>query len=226
MPDYRDFDTLKSLTKIRGTLINHTPLRVGTGREAPLEATVDIAVFRVGEVPCIPGSSLKGVLRTAAETLARSFGITPHPPWDLPEAEKKGDFCEICGIFGNQELMSHIKVYDAYPQGEAQIFVKPGVAIDRNFGSVAHGPFFEELVAPGCKWNFRVDIINIPVFEESTDKRGKILETLFRMFTTTGLHVGARSTVGSGLTVLEDMNYATYILTEKGLVLKKEGRVQ
>ncbi|MEM0359004.1 MAG: RAMP superfamily CRISPR-associated protein [Candidatus Hadarchaeales archaeon] len=226
MPDYRDFDKLKSLTKIRGILINHTPLRVGTGREASLEAAVDIAVFRVGEVACIPGSSLKGVLRATAEILAPSFGITPHPPWDLPKAEKEGDFCEICGIFGNQELMSHIKVYDAYPQGEAPIFVKPGVAIDRNFGSVAHGPFFEELVVPGCRWDFRVDIINIPVFEENTDKRGKILETLFRMFRTTGLHVGARSTVGSGLTVLEDLNYATYTLTEKGFVLKKEGRVQ
>jgi len=226
VPDYRDFDTLKSLTKIRGILVNHTPLRVGMGREEPLEAAVDIAVFRVGGVPCIPGSSLKGVLRTTAETLASSFGITPHPPWDLPEAEKKGDFCEICGIFGNQELMSHIKVYDVYPQGEAQIFVKPRVAIDRNFGSVAHGPFFEELVVPGCRWDFRVDIINIPIFEGNADKRGKILETLFRMFRTTGLHVGAGNTVGYGLTVLEDLNYATYILTEKGLILKKEGRVQ
>ncbi|MEM2618277.1 MAG: RAMP superfamily CRISPR-associated protein [Candidatus Hadarchaeales archaeon] len=226
MPDYRDFDTLKSLTKITGTLVNRTPLRVGTGREAPLEAAVDMAVFRVGGVPCIPGSSLKGVLRTAAETLAPAFGITPHSPWVLPEPEKNGDFCEICGIFGNQQLMGHLKVHDAYPLGEAPTFIKPGVAIDRNFGSVEHGPFWEEFVVPGCKWKFQVEILNIRVFEEGADKRGKILEKVFNIFRTTGLHVGARSTVGAGLTVLEDASWVTYALTERGFIKEKEGKLQ
>jgi CRISPR-associated RAMP protein (TIGR02581 family) len=65
---------------LEGYLVNRGPLRVGTGREPPLGSAVDLAVIRVrlgGRlVPYIPGSSLKGVFRSAAVQLARLKGLS------------------------------------------------------------------------------------------------------------------------------------------------------
>jgi len=60
-------------TIIEGELVSEGPLRIGVGREPPLESIVDLAVIRIrhqGEIkPYIPGSSLKGVFRTNAGLL-------------------------------------------------------------------------------------------------------------------------------------------------------------
>ena len=65
---------------LEGYLVNRGPLRVGTGREPPLGSAVDLAVIRVrlgGRlVPYIPGSSLKGVFRSATVQLARLKGLS------------------------------------------------------------------------------------------------------------------------------------------------------
>jgi CRISPR-associated RAMP protein (TIGR02581 family) len=65
---------------ISGWLVNVGPLRVGSGREAPLGSSVDLAVIRIRigdkSVPYIPGSSLKGVYRTVATQLAKSKGLS------------------------------------------------------------------------------------------------------------------------------------------------------
>jgi len=66
-------------TLIEGYLENVEPLRVGVGREPPLGAIVDLAVIRINyrgaSIPYIPGSSLKGVFRSAATTLASHKGL-------------------------------------------------------------------------------------------------------------------------------------------------------
>jgi CRISPR-associated RAMP protein (TIGR02581 family) len=65
---------------LEGYLVNEAPLRIGVGREAPLGSAVDLAVIRIklGEktVPYIPGSSLKGVFRSAAVQLAKLKGLS------------------------------------------------------------------------------------------------------------------------------------------------------
>lgn len=64
---------------LKGWLVNVGPLRVGSGRETLLGSPVDLAVLRVKiggrSAPYIPGSSLKGVFRTAATQLARMKGL-------------------------------------------------------------------------------------------------------------------------------------------------------
>ncbi|NHW44188.1 MAG: CRISPR-associated RAMP protein [Candidatus Verstraetearchaeota archaeon] len=65
---------------LEGYLVNETPLRIGVGREAPLGSAVDLAVIRIKlgkkTVPYIPGSSLKGVFRSAAVQLAKLKGLS------------------------------------------------------------------------------------------------------------------------------------------------------
>lgn len=66
-------------TIFEGYITNIEPLRIGSGREPPLEAPVDLAVLRIRykgiDVPYIPGSSIKGVFRSYATLLAKHSGL-------------------------------------------------------------------------------------------------------------------------------------------------------
>lgn len=63
-----------------GYILNTEPIRIGSGREPPLGAPVDLAVLRIeyngAEIPYIPGSSLKGVFRNYATLLAKYSGLS------------------------------------------------------------------------------------------------------------------------------------------------------
>lgn len=214
---YKDFDLIRLITRIEGILVNETPLRIGVGREPPLGAAVDTAVYRVNGKPCIPGSSLKGVCRSLAESIAISKGLPVHSPWDK-EAEqeaKSGKFCPICGIFGSTELASHIRIYDAYPEDEARTFTKTGVSIDRDFGAARPGLLFtEELVVPNTVWSFRMDVLNIKFLPEpdKDDTRADILRKLLDYLLEMGISVGARKGVGCGLVKLKKAKWFVYFL--------------
>jgi CRISPR-associated RAMP protein (TIGR02581 family) len=60
--------------EVTGTIITDAPLHIGSGRKPLLSSTVDLAVLRINilgkNVPYIPGSSLKGIFRSAAFSLA------------------------------------------------------------------------------------------------------------------------------------------------------------
>ena len=231
--DYRDLDRLKSLTRITGTLVNETPMRIGVGRETPsIGASVDVAVFRVNGEPCIPGSSLKGLFRSFVEILAINRGLDVHPIFGseaqkkIEEEAKSGEFCEVCGIFGNTELASHIRVFDSYPKGEARTFIKAGVGINRELQGAQPGMLYtEELVLPGTNWTFRADIYNIDVFPESSDVRGELLRELFGVLKNHGLQVGARRTVGYGLIKLKDARAEVFTVENGRLIKKWEGEL-
>ncbi|MBO3842807.1 MAG: CRISPR-associated RAMP protein [Candidatus Brockarchaeota archaeon] len=231
--NYKDFDLIKLITRIEGELTNETPLRIGVGREPPLGAPVDIAVYRVDGKPCIPGSSLKGVFRSLAESIAASKGIHVHSPWDKEEVErevKSGSFCPICGIFGSTELASHIRIYDAYPKDDsARTFTKTGVSIDREFSAARPGLLFtEELVVPNVVWSFRMDVLNIRFLPEPDDgdPRAGLLKSLLDYLLKMGISVGARKSVGSGLVKLRQAMWFIYSL-EGGEVKKvSEGSLE
>lgn len=216
---YKDFDLIKLITRIEGELVNESPLRIGVGREPPLGAPVDIAVYRVDGKPCIPGSSLKGVLRSLAESLAASKGIRVHSPWDFEEMEREaesGTFCPICGIFGSTELASHVRIYDANPKdGLARTFVRTGVSIDREFGAARPGLLFtEELVVPNVTWLFRMDVLNIKFLPkpDGEDPRATLLRSLLDYLLEMGVSVGARKSVGCGLLRLRQAKWTVYSL--------------
>jgi len=79
-----------------------------------------------------------------------------HDPWDFEAAEKEagiGSYCLICGIFGGTRLASKVRVYDAYPDREAPMFVKTRVGINRNFRGLQPGILYtEEQMAPLVRW--------------------------------------------------------------------------
>ena len=159
-------------TVIEGELVNEAPLRIGAGREPPLEATVDLALIRIryqGEVkPYIPGSSLKGVFRTNAgqllsmkdpkikpcDGLTRStcvdrddLGVFIEKMLREGRAEEamKSFFekaCLLCKVFGAPQYAGRVSFSDAYPIQPYTIGTRTGISIDRKTGSVYKGAFY------------------------------------------------------------------------------------
>jgi len=231
---YDDLDKLEVLTIIKGLLINESPLRVGVGREPPLGSAVDTAVLRVRFAddnlkPFIPGSSLKGALRSLSEAIVRARGEPVHSPWDYSKAEEEArnsNFCLICGLFGSTELASHVRIYDAYPVEEAPTFIKTGVGLNREFRGAQPGILYtEEFVIPGVRWRFRMDVLNVYVFPEPRDERGNLLRQVIDLLSKGLVQVGARKTVGYGLIRLEKARYEVYEVKEGLLAKTAEGDV-
>ena len=237
MPHYDDLDRLEVLTVITGRLVNETPLRIGVGRESPLGSGIDSTPITIRfadgrPVPYIPGSSIKGVLRGLAEAMLRAKGEEVHSPWDfgekgkIEEEARNGNYCIICGTFGSTKLASHVRVYDAYPETDALTFVKTSVGINREFRGAHPGILYtERQVVPYVRWSFRMDVINIRVFPEPQDERGKLLRSLIGMLVDGMVQVGARRTLGYGRLRLEKGSYRVYEVEEGRLVKKAEGDV-
>lgn len=187
------------------------------GREGELGSAVDLSVYREADVPCIPGSSLKGVFRSYLEVLDKA----PHDPWS-----SKRELCEcnICKIFGNTTLASHVRVYDAYAKDGYGFLYKSSVSIDRGFGAQRPGLLFtEEFVAPGCEWCFKMDIINIDFPSLNKDGRVRLLQSLFDALKNGRLCVGARVSVGSGTIRLKDGFWRRYEISDGRIAKKNEG---
>ncbi|NHV98444.1 MAG: CRISPR-associated RAMP protein [Thaumarchaeota archaeon] len=84
-------------TVVEGYLTNSSPLRIGSGREPPLGAVVDLAVLRIPYkdefLPYIPGSSIKGIFRSYTSSMAKSAkldvctGLAKETCMDLKQIE-------------------------------------------------------------------------------------------------------------------------------------------
>lgn len=155
------------------------PLLVKSGREARADPTlVDMNFVRTHhpgyEKPTvfIPGSSLKGTMRSYTERILRTvLGEGPDTccnPFDEqsfcgkrlendegPSAKRYRESCPACRIFGNTALAGRLSITDAYPPTELleetnATEQRDGVAIDRLLGGVAVGPFTLEVVTRGA----------------------------------------------------------------------------
>lgn len=125
------------------------------------------------EEPYLPGSSLKGVLRSRCEQLAATFG-DPDEVCNILDQEGKSsgrlsctkvvenvaDFqeryrtaCPICKLFGCGGLASRLAVSDAYLVGRLQsdsFTTRSGVGINRQRGAAESGAlFFYEALQKG-----------------------------------------------------------------------------
>lgn len=165
------------------TIIPDSPILIKSGLEGADPTKSDmtfVETFHKG-YPTIylPGSSLKGAIRTHAERIVRTVG---HPGYDkpnnpkliwasdplddkkleekyhylyktpqtddslkeklpAPEIYKESSFTDQ--IFGSTFIASRLRIEDAYHDTTQPLRIEQrnGVAIDRVFGSVAHGPF-------------------------------------------------------------------------------------
>lgn len=165
MRDAGRFGVLRNVVELQLAIRADGPLLI-RGPDSFVPDAPDMAFIRTpwkGEaVPFLPGSSLKGVLRTGAEMLLQGAGVAVCSPTDHRTRGGCGE-CPACLAFGSAKRgASVILVGDGMPwppeaddeerrQGvaavERQRTVRTGVAIDRQRGSVAVGPFDMEVLA-------------------------------------------------------------------------------
>ncbi|MDZ7373983.1 MAG: CRISPR-associated RAMP protein Csx7 [candidate division KSB1 bacterium] len=140
------WDTFSNQLLIRGELVATTALRIGSGVEALDPAGADLPVIRdsLGR-PFIPGSSLRGVLRSHVERIVRSLEPSPgqgqgacdpvtenawcirgeHMEEFRKQEQSKGPgglaelvwkrSCRVCRVFGSPWLASRVRITDLYP---------------------------------------------------------------------------------------------------------------
>jgi len=159
---------------IEYTVIPTGPILIKAGESGADPTRPDMEFVRTWkdgqQIPYLPGSSLKGVLRAHCERIARTVdkgegkqklacdplhankscsGRLENKAW--PGSRIHAESCFICQLFGNTSLAGHLRTADAYPLDVDKVHTeeRDGVAIDRVFGSVAVGPFQLEVVTQG-----------------------------------------------------------------------------
>lgn len=169
-----------------------------TRRETVGDRQHDVAMFYTARRPgtedeeeteCLPASTLKGVWRSAAERILRTFGPTlacnPFATFDertgsagaagladklikgnIPESERYRHQCPACQLFGSTAHAGLIRVADAWvQQGQGKAAPQTNVAIDRFTGGAGHGLLFTtEPLQPQAHFSTEVCLENFDLW--------------------------------------------------------------
>lgn len=182
---FSKFDRLSKRYRIEGLLVTETGLRVGAGKSLDAR-TSDQPVIRDGlNRLFLPGSSLKGVLRSGLETVLRGLGDERLPACDpfesactagLDQRRKAGatieiddvlsTVCVVCGLFGSPYLAGRVFVADL-PLAEgngSRTEVRDGVGIHRDLRVAQTSPpvkYDHEVVPPGTAFRLEMILENV-----------------------------------------------------------------
>jgi CRISPR-associated RAMP protein (TIGR02581 family) len=196
-------------------------LRIGTGRALDAGTASDLPVMKdIYGRPFIPGSSLKGVLRSQVEALVRGLdnpGFQSCDPvgenWDncvnpkeyskavkerrTPSKDIPGNLCRVCNLFGHPNFASRLRFKDLPVEKstwhEMMLQVRDGVAIDRETGTVSGGKKYDfEVVPPGVKFALKVTADNVE------DWQLGLLFSAFQMFNDGITRLGGATSRGLG----------------------------
>lgn len=218
-----DFQFMGNLI-ISGEIEALTGLHIGGSQESYEIGGMDNPVIRdpVKDLPYIPGSSLKGRMRSLLEWelgLVRLNGKGNAPPHMCEEPEEALN-CPICRVFGISGHLSPAKgptrliVRDAYPTQETEEMMerlelekglpktewKTEVNIDRVTSKPVSGPRLMERVPPGAKFQF--ELVYGLYHLEGDGESLKDLEFLPHIFTALALvedsFLGGTGSRGSG----------------------------
>ncbi|NPA97212.1 MAG: CRISPR-associated RAMP protein [Crenarchaeota archaeon] len=171
------------------------PLRIGVGKTTDPYSPVDLPVLRYNVVtdngiiraPVIPGSSFKGVLRTASMLLVATCGMSnvhsgvgdddcvtalcgSSSTFDnIRKSVRIIDlkrvilgFCPTCLLYGTKSYASHVIVGDFAPRGNIATGIKTGVAINRRVGTAAHGYLYNvEYIESGSRFHGTIMAKNV-----------------------------------------------------------------
>jgi CRISPR-associated RAMP protein (TIGR02581 family) len=177
------WESFENRYRITGVLVADTALRVGCGSDTVEPAAADLPVFREGEVPVIPGSSLRGAVRAHLERLFRTlepnhgegrgacnlldddaccvstrryqeFRAGITDPGELHRKVYEKS-CRICRLFGSPWVASRVRFSDAIPDGQVSVSRRDGVSIDREKETV-HNKYDFEVVDRGARFSLEI----------------------------------------------------------------------
>lgn len=213
---------LKKHIEVTATMRARTGLRIGAGKSGLEIGGLDNPIIRHPEtrVPYVPGSSLKGKLRSLLETREyRGAGMTP-PQSDGQAC--KCNACVVCWLFGcgdpkKASSPTRLLFRDCAIRAEDQqrlakllpdaIFyseVKPEVTMDRSTGKVGGGgPRSMDRIMAGTALDFR---LTVRVFEgDNEGEMKKAILTAIELLEKEGL--GASVSRGYGEVRFENLTW-------------------
>lgn len=176
------------------SIVPKGPLLIRSGRQGadPTRAQLECVRTTVDGQPSvyIPGSSLKGVMRSHAERLLTSEGLAITPTFDRAaqkafNQKTSGDeahrgTCPLGRTFGNLHLKSRTAVTDLLPGGHSPVGsddrrrqlelanaveIRNGVAIDRLLGSAAGGALFDREAVVQGRFDGRIVLRNVQLYQ-------------------------------------------------------------
>ena len=194
------FDVLESRILIDYEVRTRSDLHIGGHREsAPGEMDMGVLKDAAGN-PIIPGSSLKGVLRSEMEKLLNGLEKPACTPADLCPTREE---CTVCLLFGGREYAGSIRIRDAVTDTRTTV-VRDGVRIDRSTRKAAGSALYQlEVVPRGTVFNGRITIENPKLKIEEKEKEynyaklGALLGTI-RFFNATSKSLGGGVSRGFG----------------------------
>lgn len=132
----------------RVTVSIEGPWRIGTGEKPAKGSREPVPLRRLGGQPVVPGSAVKGLLRSRAEFILRSVGVSPSPCADKPCDAEKCWTCRVFGYGGGQDsdarsvgARAAVRVADAVIADPVPA-QRTHVAIDRFTGGALDGALY------------------------------------------------------------------------------------
>ena len=195
---------IKQQIKIRGVLTVESGLHIGGTKDDIGISTTDNPIIRnpLTGMPYIPGSSIKGKMRSLFEQNEQAKGDS------YPCRCGKKD-CIVCTLFGAHMNMKGesgaprvmfrdavlSEAYKDLSQDSSLVEIKSETAIDRKTGTAANGSLRQmERIAAGVSFDYEIVILvwdgDNPAVLQSSVENG------LRMIEATGL--GAKTTAGYG----------------------------
>lgn len=207
------FDKFVNKTVITGKLIAFDPIHIGSSDKNTLDPTaVDNSVLKdsTGRA-VIPGSSIKGVVRSYFESVVRAaYGEDAACDVfnesslcseqktkinDRKEAAEKdyNDSCMVCRLFGGKKIAGKLSFKDSFSIGVPLYEHRDGVGISRKTGSAAQGKKYDfEIIPKGTEFDFCL------VAENLDEAQEKQLDFIIRSLESKELTIGGKTTRGLG----------------------------
>jgi CRISPR-associated protein Csm3 len=205
--EYSDFDKFFCQYSLVIELTNETPLSISSGKTG--FGSTDNPIIRVNNMPYIPGSSIKGVLRSETERYARTtIGDNAvcnilDPQDEKERQEKLGkqyEPCVICSIFGGPTISSHIFFSNAPLVYNSRVSVVRHVSLDRRTGAGFPSKLYDvEQIDKGAHFTLTVQLDNLEILSnDESDKRiALVIYAISRLLS--GIFLGGRKSIGNGL---------------------------
>ncbi len=191
------FKVLYNQARIGFSIEPVTPILIKAGGETFDPTKPDMEFVKTstkfGDVPYLPGSSLKGVIRSHAERILRTLNLK----WSKCDITQKGmsctelrsggsnnkklpysKHCFACRTFGSTELASRTRFTDAYPwslnadreameeaAGQILLESRTSAKIDRSKGVAAGGALFSLQVVSAGQFYSEVSLRNYQLWQ-------------------------------------------------------------
>lgn len=181
------FRELKNEAKITIFLHTKSPLSIRSAQGKLLDPDLpDMqcmkSQYQGEDIVIIPGSSLKGVIRTRYEKIVKLFGgkccnIFDHNNscnkpnnWKNMTYEEKKRYvytgiCPVCQLFGSQTVISKIYFADAYPVGKYKVGERTGVGINRITGAAQKGALYDFEVVEEATFRVEITLKNYELYQ-------------------------------------------------------------